>query len=235
MQFKRYELKYYLNEVQMEGLIQQLSHIMSIDKHSNGLSGYNVRSLYFDSINDECLYQKQSGFLIRDKIRLRTYGDSTADSVKLEVKSKNNQFINKKSVLVSKDIASNMINGNYSPLLELQNPVSNWVYTTMVTRAYKPKVIVEYNRLAFVYPVSNLRITFDMNLRSNINHTNLFSSVNNSFPVVLEQKQIMEVKFEKFIPDHIKKILSGVATERSAISKYTLARRFNKTQKWEDN
>lgn len=235
MQFKRYELKYYLNEVQMEGLILQLSHVMSIDKHSNGLSGYKVRSLYFDSINDECLYQKQSGLLNRDKIRLRTYGDPTAESAKLEIKSKSNQFINKKSVLVSSDIANSMSNGNYSPLLDLQNPVSNWVYTTMVSRAYTPKVIVEYQRLAFVYPVSNLRITFDMNLRSNITHTNLFSSVNDSMPVIHEQKQIMEVKFEKFIPDHIKRILSGVAVERSAISKYTLARRFNKTRKWEDN
>ena len=37
------------------------------------------------------------------------------------------------------------------------------------------------------------------------------------------------------LPDYIKKILSSVNAERMAISKYTLARRFHKTHKWEDN
>ena len=92
MQFKRYELKYYLNEIQVEGLICQLSKIMTLDKHCDGLDGYKVRSLYFDSINDECLYEKQSGLLKRAKIRLRTYGDPLAEVAKLEIKSKHDQF-----------------------------------------------------------------------------------------------------------------------------------------------
>jgi len=235
MQFKRYELKYYLNNVQMEGLIGKLSNLMDLDKNCDGLNGYRVRSLYFDSINDECLYQKQSGLLVRNKIRLRTYGDARASNAKLEIKKKYDQFVQKESVVISREQAIKIGDGHYSGLLDIQSPTADWIYSTFTTKLYKPKVIVEYQRLAFVLPVSNLRVTFDMDLRSNINHTDLFSKVENSMPVIIEGKQIMEVKFEKFVPNYIKRVLSSVYVERAAISKYTLSRRYQKTHKWEDN
>jgi len=235
MRFNRYELKYYLSNVHVAGLIERLANVMDLDVNCDGLDGYKVRSLYFDSIDDECLYQKQSGLLTRSKIRLRTYGDPMAGSAKLEIKKKHDQFVHKDSVIIDRAIAKEMQNGNFSVLLKLNNGVANRVYAKFVTKLYRPKVIVEYQRLAFVLPISNIRITFDMNLHSNINHTELFSDVSNMMPVIMEGKQIMEVKFEQFVPMYIKKLLSSVAGERAAISKYTLARRFNKVNKWEDN
>lgn len=235
MQFKRSEIKYYINNLQMEGLISTLSGFMNIDQYSDHLQGYKIRSLYFDSFDDECLYQKQSGFLVRKKIRLRTYGDPNAEVAKLEIKKKFDQRIQKDSLTIDRATAIKMTKGDYSSILKLNHPVADEVYATFTSRIYKPKVIVEYQRLAFVFPVSNVRITFDKNLSSNINHTELFSTSSNLMPVILEGKQIMEVKFDQFLPATIKQILSGIASERSAISKYTLARRFHKINKWEDN
>lgn len=235
MHFKRNELKYYLNDIHTESLQYQLSHLMRVDGYCDALNGYRVRSLYFDSIDDECLYQKQSGFLHRRKIRLRTYGDASSDSAKFEIKHKHGQLVRKDSITIKKTDAKEICNGNYSLLLNYDNPVLNDIYTTFMSRAYKPKVIVEYQRVAFVFPVSNIRITFDRNLRSNINHLDLFSNVQDSMPVVLEGKQILEVKYDQFLPGYLRKIISGISAERMAISKYTLARRFHKVQKWEDN
>ena len=235
MHFKRSELKYYLNDVQTEGLQRQLSQFMDLDRNSDGQVGYRVRSLYFDSIDDECLYQKQSGLLHRKKIRLRTYGDTGSETVKFEIKHKNGQLVRKDSVNVSRLDAEEICAGNYSLLLNYDNPVLDSIYTTFLSRAYRPKVIVEYHRVALVFPVSNTRITFDKKLRSNINHLNLFSNVKDTMPVIIEGKQILEVKFDQFLPGYIKKVISGVSAERMAISKYTLARRFHKIQKWEDN
>lgn len=235
MHFKRSELKYYLNDIQTEGLQQQLSHVMNLDQHCDGKVGYRVRSLYFDSIDDECLYQKQSGFLHRKKIRLRTYGDGGDETVKFEIKAKNGQLVRKDSVIISKVDAEKICSGNYSLLLNYDNQVLNQIYTTFSTRVYKPKVIVEYHRVALTLPYSNIRITFDKRLSSNINHLDLFSSVTDSMPVIIEGKQILEVKFDQFLPGHIRKVISGINAERMAISKYTLARRFHKVQKWEDN
>ena len=235
MHFKRHELKYYLNDIQTEGLQNHLGQLMNVDRQSDEQLGYRVRSLYFDSIDDECLFQKQSGFLHRKKIRLRTYGESGQDTVKFEIKYKHGQLVRKDSVEIFKNEAIEICNGNYALLLKNNNPVLNKIYTTFLSRAYKPKVIVEYHRVALTLPVSNIRITFDKKLRSNINHLELFSSVRDSMPVILEGKQIMEVKYDEFLPGYIKRVLSGVNTERMAISKYTLARRFHKVQKWEDN
>lgn len=232
MHFKRSELKYYLNNIQTERLQHQLSQFMDFDRHSN--SGYKVRSLYFDSINDECLYEKQSGFLHRKKIRLRTYGDKS-DIVRFEIKHKHGQLVRKDAIKVSKLDAQQICCGNYVRLLYYDNPTLNRIYSTFSSRAYKPKVIVEYERVALVLPISNIRITFDKRLRSNINHLDLFSGVKGAMPVILEGKQILEVKYDQFLPGYIKKVLSTVSAERMAISKYTLARRFHKVNKWEDN
>ncbi len=235
MQFKRYELKYYLNQVQSDSAMLQLSSLMEMDNYCVNQQGYRVRSLYFDSIDDECLYQKQSGYILRKKIRLRTYGDDANNTVKFEIKRKYGQIIKKDSVTISKGDAKEVCLGNYAILLDKNNPVLNEIYTTFVTKLYKPKVIVEYMRVAFVLPVLNIRVTFDQDLHSNINHLDLFSSVRDMMPVVIEGKQILEIKFNEYFPNHLKKILSVFASERMAISKYTLARRFHKVHKWEDN
>ena len=235
MKSKRYELKYYLHEIQSDSALHQLSKLMEMDTNCKNQQGYRVRSLYFDSIDDECLYQKQSGYLLRKKIRLRTYGEGSNDIVKFEIKRKHGQIIKKDAVTISKEEAKEICLGNYALLLDKNDPVLNEIYTTFVTKLYKPKVIVEYKRVAFVSPVSNIRVTFDQDLRSNINHLDLFSGVKDMMPVIIEGKQILEIKYDDFFPGYLKNVLSAVSSERMAISKYTLARRFHKVHKWEDN
>ena len=235
MQFKRFELKYYLNDIQASSLASRLEPILAIDHHADRSQGYRVRSLYFDSVNDECLYQKQSGFLHRKKIRLRTYGSSGSEVVKFEIKHKHGQFVHKESAIIDKETAHQVCLGDHGLLLEYNDPILNRIYSTFATRAYSPKVIVEYMRFAYVMPELDIRITFDKNMRSNINHLNLFSNVQDSMPIVLEGKQVLEVKYNSHFPGYLKNILSTIRAERMAISKYTLARRFHKQQKWEDN
>jgi hypothetical protein len=235
MHFKRNELKYYISPIQTEALQLQLSRVMDMDKHGSKTQGYRVRSLYFDSIDDECLYQKQSGFLHRRKFRLRVYDNPTSDVVKFEIKSKAGQLVSKDSVSISKKDAESVIKGDFSCLLNYSNAVLNDIYATFMSRIYRPKVIVEYDRVAFVYPVANTRITFDKNLRSGINNLDLFSNDKELMPVILEKKQVMEVKFDSHLPAYLSHVLAGVSVERMAISKYTLSRRFHKIQKWEDN
>jgi len=233
--FKRHEIKYYISAMQAEVLQKRLAAVMGFDTHSQGHKGYIVRSLYFDSIEDECLYQKQSGINRRKKVRLRTYGRDQDGIVKFEIKYKNGLLVNKYSARLEKEDAIDICGGDYSRLLDLDNPVFKEIYRTFQLKRYTPRVIVEYRRVAFTFPVSNIRVTVDKSLRSYLNHLDLFSSARASAPVILEGKQILEVKYDRFIPAHLKKVLSMARAERMAISKYTLARRFSKLHKWEDN
>ncbi|MBB3059434.1 polyphosphate polymerase domain-containing protein [Microbulbifer rhizosphaerae] len=235
MEFKRNELKYYLNNVQVDTAMHQVSKLLKMDKHCLDFAGYHVRSLYFDSYDDECLFQKQSGNFARQKIRLRTYAGTDQKIAKFEIKRKKGQLVHKHSAMLDWEDAKAIYKGDYKRLLRYDNPTLNEIYTTFVTRVYKPKVIVEYKRVAFVMPVSNVRITFDLDLKTDINHLDIFSNTRNLMPVVLEGKQILEVKFDQFLPGHLRQVLSSYQTERMAISKYTLARRYHKVQKWEDN
>lgn len=235
MQLKRHELKYYLSDLQTDALIGKLQHILKTDQHGSPTGGYKVRSLYFDSVNDECLYEKQSGILYRKKIRLRTYGNSGTDTVKFEIKHKHGQLVNKESIIIDRDDAREICAGEYRLLLNYDSPVLDRIYALFSSRAYTPKVIVEYRRKAFVYPAFNVRITFDQDLRSNINHLDLFSTTHDSMPIIQEGKQVLEVKYDHYFPGFLKGVLANASSERMAISKYTLARRFHKQHKWEDN
>lgn len=53
--------------------------------------------------------------------------------------------------------------------------IAHSIYTKMVTRCYRPKCIVEYDRLAYLRKYNDTRVTFDMNLRATEADFNLFN------------------------------------------------------------
>ena len=100
----------------------------------------------------------------------------------------------------------------------------------------KPSVIVEYDRVAFEVPGSNVRITLDLNVRSYMSDINLLNPTISPVPVFLYPKQqILEVKFIDRMPTYIKKLVQSVNIPRYAISKYTLCTRYIRNNSWEDN
>ena len=230
----RSELKYYISKNEYISLINRLKHVLPPDKHSVPGRGYYIRSLYFDSYDDKCLHEKQSGFMYRQKYRLRIY-DTNAETVKFEIKNKWNNQIFKESANISRDSAKKIIGGQYEEFLTYNNPILNKAYIEFTQHAYEPRVIVDYDRDAYMSDFFNLRITIDRDLRSNNTDFDIFSSDIHSVPVVLEGKQILEIKYNECFPDYVKGVVQPSSFERCAISKYTLGRRFFKSQKWEDN
>ena len=81
-------------------------------------------------------------------------------------------------------------------------------------------------REAYVSPVEDVRITLDMRLRSGLSSVDIF---NPDIPTVNPHDrdlEILEVKFNNYLPAHINRLLDGLDVERSAISKYMLCRKF---------
>lgn len=231
---KRHELKYYISNLEYQALVNRLIHVLTPDSHSTPRQGYFIRSLYFDSIDDECLFEKQAGTMFRKKYRMRIY-DTQSDTVKFEIKHKWNNQIFKESATISRSSADEVISGNYTELLRYKNPILNNIFKQFSQRLYIPKVIIEYYRDAYIFDFFNLRVTIDKYLHSNNTDLNLFSENLHTLPVILEGKQILEIKYENALPEFIQKTLQMDSFERMAISKYTLGRRFFKLQQWEDN
>ena len=165
---------------------------------------------------------------------MRIY-DLESNTVKFEIKNKANNQIYKESASISKESAYRIIEGEYGELLKYNNPILNKIFITFNSQLYRPKVIVDYDRDAFMLDFFNCRITIDKNLRSNNTDFDLFSDKLHTIPVVLEGKQILEVKYNDALPPQIQSMLQLDAFERQAISKYTLSRRFFKARNWEDN
>ena len=231
---KRNELKYYISNLEYYNLASKLETILKPDDFSTPREGYFIRSLYFDSHDDECLYEKQSGSMYRAKYRMRIY-DTKTETVKFEIKNKANNQIYKETATISKESAQKIIAGDYSELLTYNNPILNKIYIKFTTKFYTPKVIIDYTRDAFMFDFFNIRITFDKDLHSCNTDFDIFSDNLHTIPCILEGKQILEIKYETALPEFLQRTLQIDAAERMAISKYTLGRRFFKVDQWEDN
>ncbi|CAB1057770.1 hypothetical protein D1BOALGB6SA_2525 [Olavius sp. associated proteobacterium Delta 1] len=232
---RRGEFKYFISNHDIAILRQSLKELMCIDKNSSlTTSRYTITSLYFDTPFDTALEEKLSGIINRKKYRIRTYNNNDK-VIKFETKTKANTTIFKESELISRKTAENIISGDYRDLLNSSSQYLKKTYAMLSLKKYRPVVIVEYDREAYTLPFGNTRITFDLNLRTYNSEINIFELRTGSIPVLLVDKQIMEIKFDHFLPTYLKAILGRMSVEHSAISKYTLCRRFIKTSTWQDN
>ena len=161
----------------------------------------------------------------RDKYRIRIYNMSD-QVIFLERKRKVGDLIQKSSARISRKLCEQLMDGNPKGLLKAEHPLLDDMYREMRTKLLKPVVIVDYTRETFVLPVENVRITFDKNLRTAVHATNLFDPNLLTVSPLDDGREILEVKYDHFLPDYISALLADSPAVRSAISKYVLCRRF---------
>lgn len=219
----RHELKYFISFTNHKILSEAFRNTMSPDPNGNEDNEYWIRSLYFDSIENDDFYDKEMGAKTRKKIRLRTY-DVNQPWVKLEIKNKDEQYMLKETATLTREEARALIAGDREFLLSPDNRTLNRAYYFMSRDIYRPAVIVDYEREAYVGSVQDVRITFDKNIRASMVDFDMFNPHLNMEPVFEAPTMVVEVKFNRFMPGWIKDILSGFHSERYAISKYCLGR-----------
>ena len=111
----REEKKYLISLPEALQACHRLAQVMHEDPH-NGISGYPVRSLYFDTLDDRDFREKAAGVELRRKLRLRCY-DPAADFAMLEMKQKQGASQLKRSLRVTREDAQALTRGDYAPLL----------------------------------------------------------------------------------------------------------------------
>lgn len=195
---------------------------MAQDPH-NGVNGYMIRSLYFDTPYDTDFFEKQAGIELRRKIRLRCY-DPKADFAMLEMKQKQGSRQLKRSLRVSREDAIRLTKGDYEVLLQYAEPFAAEVYGFMKTRVYVPRTIVEYNRKAFIAKENRIRVTFDNRIVSTESCYDLFSEHLNMNPVMDPYDVVLEVKFNGFLLNYIQSMINCIDKSELSVSKYMLAR-----------
>lgn len=227
----RREIKYQLSYAEYLVIKNRLSLLLDYDKHA-GEKGYFVRSIYFDDIKETAYQEKVAGVFDRRKYRIRTYNNDTA-YINLECKEKYNRWIVKNAARIDESTCEALLNGHVSVLDNRCESVLKDFYCAAKESGLHCKITVDYHRDAFVYPASNLRITFDKNLRaSGLTGFSVVVPKNKeelSIPIYQNNSVIMEIKFDEFMPEIIRSVIPHETGKSLSISKYRMCMSVLKT------
>ena len=221
----RHEYKYYINYGEYAHLSRTLDYVLTRDKNGDPYNEYHIRSLYFDDEYNTAFADKLRGVQDRDKYRIRIYNFSDR-LIRLERKSKYGDGIAKQSIAISRELCEQLMAADPTGLEKSEQPLLRDVYKQMRTKGLKPAVIVDYVREAYIHPAEHVRITFDKQLRTGLFSQDLFDRWVPTICPLDDNSMILEVKFDNYLPDYIRRLLWSCNAQRSAISKYTLCRRF---------
>ena len=224
----RYELKFFISPLQYQVLSRTLKATLNPDPNGDENNQYHIRSLYFDTAYDSALYDKINGTANRDKYRIRIYNFSD-QMIRLECKSKFRDLISKRSVRITRDLAEQLISADPTGLESTASGLVSDTFREMRTNLLHPVVIVDYLREAYLHPAEEVRITFDMQLRSGLNSVDMFNPYLPTVPPFDHDEIILEVKYNQVLPPYIANLLTYALRDgacRSAISKYVYCRRF---------
>ncbi|MBO4894210.1 MAG: polyphosphate polymerase domain-containing protein [Clostridia bacterium] len=217
----RHEWKHEINAADRLTLIARLSAVMKRDSHTiNG--GYKIRSLYFDTPGDTALREKIDGVNIREKFRIRLYNGDTSFIV-LEKKSKINGLCSKESCRLTAEEAQRIADGNISWMASDSRPLLVELYSKMSVQGLRPKTIVDYTRIPFVFAPGNVRVTIDYDIRTGQFRTDFLNSETLTIPAG-ESPIILEVKWDDFLPDIIRDAVTIPLRRVGAFSKYEQCR-----------
>lgn len=222
----RNEHKYVSPEYMLSSLQARVASIMERDSHT-GISGqYDIRSVYFDDMYRTCYFENEDGTDPREKFRIRIYNCSR-DRISLELKQKEHGMCRKSSCPVPLAVCEQILGGQI-PECTAETPyLLKKLIMQMRMRALRPCVIVAYERVPFVYAAGNVRVTFDRNIRSSDRTGSFFDRSCPFRPVLSCGMNMMEVKFDEFLPDFINEALQTGALQWTSFSKYYLCRKYS--------
>ena len=192
----RHELKHYINFSDYISIKSRLRSIMHIDKNANENNEYKIRSLYFDNVYDKALMEKVIGVPKRHKFRIRFYNDNH-EFIRLEKKSKIRGLCLKDSEKITKEECEKIINGDIEFLRDSNKKLFIDLYSEMKGNLLRPKTIVDYTREAYIYPIGNVRITFDKSVRTGLNNINMFDDNLATIETIDNKYIVLEVKFDE--------------------------------------
>lgn len=223
----RHELKYTVSAGELIMLQNRINHLIPLDAHVGASGSYSIRSLYFDDYDHRCFYENENGTDPREKFRIRIYNHST-ERITLECKRKARGKTLKTSCPLTLEQTKMLMQGRPLPNISQQHPVLQKLTAQMLTGGMHPVVIVEYERIPYVYKNGNVRITLDTNIMSSSEVGCFLDETIPKRPVMPTGQQLLEVKYDEYLPDFIYHNLQLQNLHQTAFSKYYICRKFTR-------
>lgn len=218
----RTEIKYEMPLQAYRRFEARISQMLAEDGFSNEQGGYRVRSLYLDTPYEETFYQSRDGQECRKKLRLRLYSPED-ESVKLERKAKIGQNQVKTSLILTREQARFIAAGEYGFLLAAGDSFAQELFLELSQGPYLPRMMIEYNRIAYLAPANHIRITYDSNIGYTRSNLDLFSNDVSFAPLIRQGMGVLEVKYDNFLFSYIRDALIAIDRMPVAFGKYVNA------------
>lgn len=214
-----------MNNGELSLLKSRLSELMELDSHASKSGKYVIHSLYFDDYKDTSLYTTDSGLSKRFKWRIRYY-DEDLNYIVLERKEKLSSRCHKKSCKLTIDEYEKIVTGNITEILyDTDKKLIKELARDMMLYDYKPKVIIDYERIAYVEEITNVRITFDMKISASYDLEHFLDGDYLKYYINPQGINVLEAKFDEILPSYIKKIVESYGFKQTSFSKYYYGRK----------
>ena len=219
----RHEYKYLLDAPGEALLRLRAAAVMKGDPHVREDGTYLIRSVYFDDLRDTCLKANVAGTDPRSKFRIRYYNTDTG-RIQLEKKSKVRGMCLKEACAISREECLQLLGGVIPAPGGDAGEMKQALLTEMRLKELRPVVIVTYERIPYIYPAGNVRVTFDRKLTASREIGRFLSGDYLQQPVFPPGQSLLEVKWDALLPGHLKQTLQADGLQWTAFSKYSMCR-----------
>lgn len=213
----RHEIKHFITQADAVSIRKNLSVVASIDSHAQKDGAYRIRSLYFDDLRNTALWEKLDGVNERRKFRIRYY-NADLSYIMLECKMKRDNVGCKLQERLTEDELRRIIDGDIAWMVSSGRPLLVTLYVEMKTKGLRPKCVVEYMRVPFVYGPGNVRVTIDWNIRTGP-PGQFMDPCGLTLPVEGDP-MLLEVKWDEYMPSIIRRATALKSRGPTAFSKY---------------
>lgn len=232
--FKRYEIKYILTHRQKQAVLAAMQPYMQPDRYGRS----PIRNLYYDTDSFLLIRRSVEKPVYKEKLRLRSYGQATADSIVFaELKKKYDHVVYKRRISLPEREAMLWLGGQ-QPCPQKSQIAEEIDYFLSHYETLHPTVFLSYEREAY-YPLdgSDFRVTFDDTVLCRQHDLSLQSEAYGT-ALLPEGTVLMELKCTGGIPLWMTSVLSRENLYKTSFSKYGTAYRtmlfpslFNQTEK----
>lgn len=213
--FKRYELKYMLDEKQKQTILTAMAPFMKADKYGKT----TIRNIYFDTDSYAIIRRSIEKPAYKEKLRIRSYRQAGSGStVFVELKKKYKSVVYKRRISLPEDeVMRWLCESGGGRDTQISREVD---YFMSLYGDLHPAVFLSYERDAFYSKEdSDFRVTFDENILCRTDDISLKSEVYGD-PILPKGKTLMEIKCSGGMPLWMARLLSSEKLYKTSFSKY---------------
>ncbi len=214
--FKRYEKKYFMNELQYQQLKYRFQDYLRADAYGEA----TICNVYFDTPNHLLIRNSLEKPVYKEKLRLRSYGTPRAgDEVFIELKKKYKGVVYKRRINLELNEAEQYLYEEV-PMVGATQIGREIDYFLQYYQEIVPSMYISYRRIA-MYGITDpeLRVTFDREIHWREEELWLERG-DWGKPMLGEEEHLMEIKIPGAMPVWLTHILDELQIYPVSFSKY---------------